>query len=207
MTGLTLNSSRVAKSVLFATLPLALLWPELRQVVEARMLLHMLLEFPALFASGWVMQRWFLRQPAMRRWAHCVSLLDWRGWCGATLASIVAVAWMLPALLDLALLIPVVSAAKYLSWWITGWVLAGSLRRMDPEVLLFLVGNLAWMMCSAGMLYVDAPDRLCVNYLQGDQQQTGWALVLVAIALAAAGLRRAMGPSARADPVIDSRPL
>ena len=43
---------RTAKVVL-ALLPLLLLWPALRHAVESRMLLHMLLEWPLLFAAGW----------------------------------------------------------------------------------------------------------------------------------------------------------
>ena len=62
---------------------------------------------------------------------------------------------------------------------------------------MFVAGNLAWMMASAGMLYIDAPERLCVNYLQGDQRQTGIALVLVAIALGVMALRQMMRPLAR----------
>ena len=186
---------RRAASGLLAALPLALLWPVLRHTVEARMLLHML-EFVVLLVSGWVLQHLSLHHPAGRWLAGACAMLDWRGWCGAALASIVAAAWMLPILLDLALLVPALAAAKYASWWITGWVLAGSLRRMDPEVLLFFAGNLAWMMCSAGMLYLDAPARLCINYLQDDQRQTGLALMLLAIVLGALALRQAMQPGA-----------
>ena len=118
------------------------------------------------------------------------------GWCGATRARIVTVAWMLPTLLDLALLDPMVAAAKYASWWIVGWMLAGSLRRMDPELQLLLVGNIAWMMASAGMLYIDAPARLCVNDLQDGQRQTGIALVLLALVLGALALRQLVQPGA-----------
>ncbi len=189
-----LRLGRTAVTGLLAVLPLALLWPALRHTIEARMLLHML-EFAALFASGWALQRSSLHHPRGRWLADGLALLDWRGWCGAALASIVAAAWMLPILLDLALLVPALAAAKYLSWWIAGWLLASSLRRMDPEVLLFFVGNLAWMMCSAGMLYVDAPARLCVNYLQDDQRQTGLALILLATLLGALALRQVMRPA------------
>ncbi|MBK7263598.1 MAG: hypothetical protein IPI03_17765 [Rubrivivax sp.] len=181
---------------LVAALPLALLWPALRQTLEARMLLHMLLEFPALFASGWALQRIGLGSAWLRRLAGPLVLLDWRGWCGATLAAIVAAAWMLPSLLDLALLLPAVAATKYASWCIAGWLLAGSLRRMDPEVLLFLAGNVAWMMCSAGMLYLDAPVRLCVNYLQDDQRNSGIGLMLVALLLGVLALRQVLQPAA-----------
>ncbi len=65
-----------------------------------------------------------------------------------------------------------------------------------PSASPFLAGNLGWMTASAGMLYIDAPVRLCVNYLQDDQRQTGIALVLLALALGTVGLRRVMSRAA-----------
>ena len=167
--------SATARWALLAALPLLLLWPALRHTIESRMSLHMLLEFPLLFAAGWAVQRRW-PQTGWLRW------LDWRGWTGATLTSLVVAS----------LLSPAVNAAKYASWWLAGWWLASSWRRLDPEVLLFLVGNIAWMTASAGMLYLDTPQRLCVNYLQDDQQHTGIGLVLLAIGLGALAIRRAM---------------
>ncbi|MEP6969468.1 MAG: hypothetical protein ABJA49_03450 [Betaproteobacteria bacterium] len=172
---------------LVAALPLLLLWTALRHLVEGRMSLHMLLEFPALFAAGWAAQRLGLRATGL----HWV---DWRGWTGATLVTLVSISWMLPSLLDLSLLSPTVAAAKYFSWWLAGWWLADSWRRLDPEVLLFCIGNIAWMTATAGMLYLDAPQRLCVNYLQDDQRQAGIGLVLLAILLGVLAIRRSMRP-------------
>jgi len=171
-------------------LPLLLLWPSLRQAIEGRMSLHMLLEFPALFSAGWAAQRLGLRAP----WLHWI---DWRGWTGATWVTLVSIAWMLPSLLDLSLMSPPVAAAKVASWWLAGWWLADSWRRLDAEVLLFCIGNIAWMTATAGMLYLDAPQRLCVNYLQDDQRNAGIGLVLLAIVLGVVAIRRAMRPAAR----------
>lgn len=175
---------------LLAALPLLLLWPALRQTVEGRMSLHMLLEFPLLFAAGWALQR-------LEPHAAWVQWLDWRGWTGATLTSLVAASWMLPSLLDLSLMSPSLATAKYVSWWLAGWLLADSWRRLDPEVLLFLVGNIAWMTATAGMLYLDTPQQLCVNYLQDDQRHAGIGLVLLAIGLGATAIRRAMQQAPR----------
>lgn len=126
--------------------------------------------------------------------------LDWRGWTGATLTSLVAAAWMLPSLLDLSLMSPVAAAAKYASWWLAGWLLADSWRRLDPEVLLFLVGNIAWMFATAGLLYLDTPQQLCVNYLRDDQRHAGIGMVLLAICLAALAIRRALTADRRPVP-------
>ena len=54
------------------------------------------------------------------------------------------------------------------------------------------MGNIAWMTATAGMLYLETPQRLCVNYLQDDQQHTGIGLVLLAMGLGALAIRRVM---------------
>lgn len=193
---MTRNAPPAASPALYAALavlPMLLLWPALRHMLEGRMSLHMLLEFPVLLAGGWAAQRLGLR-------AGWLYWIDWRGWTGATLVTLVSITWMLPSLLDLSLLLPTVAAAKYLSWWIAGWWLAHSWRRLDPEVLLFCIGNIAWMTATAGMLYLDTPQRLCVNYLQDDQRHTGIGLVLLALLLGAVAIRRAMESHGAAAP-------
>lgn len=184
---------RGAARMVLALLPLALLWPALRHTVESRMSLHMLGEFPLLFVGGWSASRLCLGPLRARRWLRGQRLLDWRGWTGAVLTSGVALVWMLPSALDAALMSPAAAAAKIVSWWLAGWWLADSWRRMDAEVLLFFVGNLTWMAATAGLLYLDAPARLCVSYLQDDQRHAGVGLVLLALLLGALALRRAMG--------------
>jgi hypothetical protein len=182
---------RVGRLVL-ALLPLALLWPALRHGVESRMSLHMLGEFPVLFIAGWSAGRLCLGRLAARRWLRAQRLFDWRGWSGAVLCSAVALVWMVPSALDAALLWPAAAAVKVASWWLAGWLLADGWRRMDSEVLLFFVGNLAWMAATAGLLYIEAPVRLCANYLQGDQRHAGFGLVMLALLLGALALRRVL---------------
>jgi len=181
--------ARTALWSVLAALPLLLLWPVLRQTIEGRMSLHMLLEFPALFSAGWAAQRLGLRAPLLH-W------IDWRGWTGATGVTLVSITWMLPSMLDLSLMSPTVAAAKVVSWWLAGWWLADSWRRLDPEVMLFFTGNIAWMTATAGMLYLDTPQRLCVNHLQDDQRHAGIDPVLLAIVLGAIAIRQATQPAA-----------
>ena len=185
---------RAVTSVL-ALLPLLLLWPALRHALESRMATHMLLEFPLLAAAGAAAAMRCRRRPSARRWLRWQRALDWRGWTSATVASSVALLWMLPSALDAALLWPAAAAAKYASWWLAGWLLADGWRRMDAELLLFAVGNLAWMAATAGLLYLDAPARLCVNYLQDDQRHTGIGLIALAALAGALVLRRVARPS------------
>ena len=174
--------------------PLCLLWPTLRHLIESRMAFHMLLEFPLLLASGWAAMRWARRFPIVRLRMSPWAALDWHGWTGATLTSCVTAFWMLPLALDATLMSDAMAAVKYLSWWLTGCVLARSWYRMAPEVLLFFVGNLTWMTATAGMLYLDSPARLCVNYLMDDQRTTGVGLIVLALLLGVAALRQAMKP-------------
>lgn len=190
--------TRRVRQFVLALLPLALLWPTLRHTVESRMSLHMLGEFPVLLIAGWSAARVCLGRLPARRWLRAQRLLDWRGWTGAVLASGAALVWMVPSALDATLLWPAAAALKVASWWLAGWLLADSWRRMDAEVLLFFVGNLAWMAATAGLLYIDAPARLCVNYLQDDQRHAGVGLVLLALLLGALALRRVMGRAERA---------
>lgn len=185
--------ARTAGLLALALLPLLLLWPALRHTVESRMALHMLGAFPALFAAGWAAAVLCRLPRGGRRWLRVQRRLDWRGWTGATLLSAVALVWMLPSALDASLLVPAVAVAKWAGWWLAGWLLADGWRRLDTELRLFLLGNLAWMMATAGLLYLEAPDRLCVNYLQDDQRHAGIGLVLAALLLVGLALRVASG--------------
>jgi hypothetical protein len=173
-----------------ALLPLVLLWADARHAIESRMSLHMLGEFPLLAAAGFALHGLASRHGWLTRARDALARLDWRGLTGATAATLVTLAWMAPVLLDASLLSPIVAAVKYTSWWIAGCMLAGSRRRMDPEVMLFAVGNGAWMTATAGLLYVDAPARLCVSYLQDDQRIAGAGLLVLSVVAGLAVLRR-----------------
>lgn len=177
---------------LLALLPLCLLWPTLRHLIESRMALHMLIEFPALFAAGWSMRRVLAAGAAGKQLRLVGTALDWGGLTGAVVVSCVALFWMIPAALDASLLTPAMAAVKYASWLMAGFVMAGSWRRMAPELLLFFAGNLAWMSATAGMLYMDTSQRLCANYLLDEQHTTGSGLILLAFLLGAIALRQMM---------------
>ncbi|MDE1947272.1 MAG: hypothetical protein KGI35_01515 [Burkholderiales bacterium] len=177
---------------LLALLPAALAFDGWRHTLEGRMSLHMLVEFPFLFGAGWAAQRLLARRMRARPWLRGLAWVDWRGWGGALFATLVALAWMIPSALDAALLSAPVDAVKIASWWAAGFWLAASWRRMDGEVALFALGNIAWMMATAGMLYQQAPQALCVNYLRNDQLDAGIGLVVAAGLLGVVALRRAL---------------
>ena len=159
-----------------ALCPLLLLHAPLRHAIESRMLLHMLVEFPLLLASGWM---------AARPWRARAGGFDPQGLLCMTVVLCVSAFWMIPLALDMSLLSVPVQGAKLASWWLCGAVLAISGPRLSPEARVFLLGNLAWMWATAGLLYQDQEQRLCVNYLIDDQLWTGRALVTLAVALGA----------------------
>lgn len=176
--------------IVLAGLPLLLLWPAARHLIEARMSWHMLAEFPLLVAAGWALQRLVAGRASWQRANAWARQFDWHGWSTASYCALVSIVWMLPSALDLALIDGRVALAKALSLWLAGWLLAGGLARMPAEVLLFLAGNLSWMMATAGLLYVEAPMQLCVNYGQTDQVHAGYGLVAWALLIGAFAIRR-----------------
>ena len=145
--------------------------------IESRMSLHMLLEFPLLLALGW----WLAQRIPRRAFAY----LDVQGLLGATAASCVFAFWMIPASLDLALLSPAFATGKYASWVAAGVLLSWGRERLSPVVAAFFLGNAAWMLATAGLLYRDTDTQLCVNYLIDDQLVTGAGLLASALALCA----------------------
>ncbi|MCE4553909.1 hypothetical protein [Pelomonas cellulosilytica] len=163
-------------------LSLLLAWPGVRDGLESRMSLHMAAELPMLLAAG----AWLA---GVLPWpGRLLQWLDAGGLLAATTASAVLALWMVPAALDLALLQPGVALLKYGSWLAAGGMLRLARPRFTPVVAAFFLANAAWMTATAGLLYLDAEQQLCVNYLVSDQQVAGWALVAWAIAMGAAAL-------------------
>lgn len=145
------------------------------------MALHMAVELPLLLLLGWLLAE---RMPG--RWA-LPARIDADGLFSATTASCVLALWMLPAALDRAVLDPGMALLKHAMWVCTGGLLRGASRRTPPVVAAFFLINAAWMTATVGLLYLDAEQPLCVNYLVDDQQAAGvallaWSLVVSAIA-------------------------
>lgn len=172
---LLLHRSRWFRWPLIA-LPLALLWPALRQVFDARMAYLMLLEFPALLACGWAAATCL---PArVLRWLGGVNTL---GLLSYSLFLAVFSYWMIPSALDEALLSPGAYTARHVSWLLAGAALALPRPQVHVGVPVFFLGNVAWMASSAGLLYREAEERLCVNYLIADQVAAGNGLLMLAL--------------------------
>lgn len=148
----------------------------LQGVLERRMALHMVVELPLLFAVGW-----FSAAVAGARFQKWFDLYNFAGLTGFIAASAIAMFWMLPVSLDLAVLSPVVGTAKVSSLLLAGAVTRHSVTAARVEVQGFFILNWAWMTGTAGVLYQSAPQRLCTTYLQNDQVIAGIGIVFIAV--------------------------
>lgn len=165
-----------------ALLPLALFLEPVRRFFERDMAVHMLVEFPLLLAAGVAASRW-VPDSIARIARRC----DWKGISTLLAYTLVSAFWMIPAALDAALLEPGYAAAKYASWWLVGLALPAALRVAPPALVLFFGGNWVWMAATAGLLYVDAPQRLCLSYMEDSQRHAGAGLLVTAVAMTIAG--------------------
>jgi hypothetical protein len=155
---------------------LALLQPWLEQ----RMLTHMVLELPLLFAIGW-----WSATPIARPGPGWLRHINAGGLSGLTVAMVISALWMLPLSLDAAVLSPAVGWFKVVSVLLAGWLTGISLREARPAIQAFFVLNWTWMTGAVGALYQQVPERLCSTYLLGDQAWAGRGLVALAVAVGA----------------------
>ncbi len=165
-----------------AALLLALLvLPPSRQLLEAGMTLHMLVQFPLLAGCGLLLAG-ALPGPWRRRLERWNAL----GIAGLLATALVLGVLMIPRVLDLALVDGRVEAAKWLALLACGAALRLSWRPAGLLVQGFFLGNVLPMTAVAGHLYQDSPVRLCNAYLLGDQVRLGQLLVGICIAVAVA---------------------
>ncbi len=153
-----------------------------RGALEQTMLRHMLMQMPMLFVAGLLLGdgvSWRGNVPAM-----------WRGWnaqgvAGLLVVSGVLASWMVPRALDAAVQQVALDALKVLSLVLAGVIALHSWRVASAIVRTFVIGNMAWMAATIGMLLLDAPVRLCTSYGSSDQRETGIAMIALTIAGAA----------------------
>lgn len=148
--------------------------------LEQRMVTHMVLELPLLFAIGW-----WSAMPTAQQGPVWLRSINASGLSGLTVAMVVSALWMLPLSLDAAVLHPAIGWLKVASVLLAGWLTRISIREASPAIQAFFVLNWAWMTGAAGALYQQAPERLCSTYLLGDQAWAGRGLVALAVVGAA----------------------
>ncbi|KFN45393.1 hypothetical protein N790_10050 [Arenimonas malthae CC-JY-1] len=142
------------------------------------MALHMLVQIPLLVLAG----HW-LSAVLPARFRQTLQSFNAHGVSGWVLASLALAFWMLPRALDAAVATPWIDAAKFSVLLLAGAALRGSWAASRPVIQLFFIGNWAWMTATVGLLYVEAPQRLCNAYLLGDQATTGYGLIAAAVLL------------------------
>lgn len=173
-----LGASQGARLALAGLAVLAL--PPLRALLESRMTLHMLVQFPLLVLAGFLLARTL---PA--RWRRRADAWNAHGIAGLVASAAILMLLMIPRVLDLALVDPRVEAAKWLALLACGAGLQLSWQRAGTLVQGFFLGNLLPMTAAAGQLFQDATVRLCNAYLLGDQVRLGQGLVLLSVLAAA----------------------
>lgn len=154
---------------------LVLLTPPLRHLLEASMTAQMLVQIPLLVVVGLL-----LSQGVPARLNAALAGWDHRGISGLVLATLATAVWMLPRSLDAAITEPSIAVAKHLSIpLLIGLPFALSWPRMGFIVRGVFLLELIATFFRMGWLYLIWPDRLCNNYLLGDQQRLGRYMVLI----------------------------
>lgn len=154
--------------------------PPLRALIEQSMVWHMLVQMPLLVLAGWC---------AAAAWAPAHGL-RWNrfGLSGFMLAQCIVAYWMIPALVDRAVVLPSVDAAKLVTLWLAGLALRLGYVQAPRLVQLFFIGYGLPMMAWLG-LYLSSTDlRLCNAYSLESQIRAGWGLAGLAATLGTAWL-------------------
>lgn len=157
----------------------ALLLPPVRHALESSMTAQMLVQIPLLIGVGYG-----LRDAMPRPLARQIDAWNHGGLAGLVLASMAALVWMLPRLLDAAVTDPWAAAAKLVSVpLLIGLPLGLSWPRMGFVVRGVFLLELIATFFRLGWLYLISPVRLCSNYLLSDQQRLGEYMLAIGAAL------------------------
>lgn len=165
-------------AVLLTSMALVLSLPPLRPLIEQSMVWHMLVQMPLLVLAG---------ACAAAAWTPAREL-RWNrfGLTGFMLAQCIVAYWMIPAMVDRAVVLPAADAVKLVSLWIAGVALRHGYRQAPPAVQLFFIGYGLPMMAWLGLYMVNTDLRLCNAYSLQSQWRAGWGLVGLAVALGVA---------------------
>jgi hypothetical protein len=173
--------SRGALAVMAAALLCLLVAPGVRNLLEASMTRHMLVQYPLLMLAG------YLLAAALpdRRLAR-LSVWNAHGISGLLATAVMLAILMIPRVLDLALVDGRIEILKFGALLACGAALRLSWQAAGLLVQGFFLGNVLPMMAVAGNLYETSPVRICNAYLLDDQARLGQMLVWMAAAIAAA---------------------
>lgn len=149
--------------------------PPLRHVLELSMVTHMLVQLSALALVGW----WF-GQTFSEEFKRKVAPWNQWGITGMTLVVVTMLYWMLPRALDAAISEPAFEVVKFVTIPLfIGTALSLSWFQLHPIAQGVLKLEFWATFMRLGWLYMVLPDRLCANYLLGDQQILGRILLVL----------------------------
>lgn len=176
-------NARALRFTVAAALVMAALLPPLSQFWQARLITHLLVQYPLLIIAGATAGA-ALARSRETHWTAAPALL-----CAAFALGF----WMLPRWIDAAVESGALDLLKAgclfalvglpLGW---GWALAGPILRG------FVWANVISMLGVMGWLQLAIPARLCNSYLLADQRQLGLALLMLAGMMLAAAFGWAM---------------
>lgn len=156
----------------------AIILSPIGSLIETSLVSHLVIEYPLLILSGGLIAQGF--KPALKT---LFKGINQGGFFGLLFASLIIVFWMIPRWLDASLANSSIAYAKYLSLFCAGlllsisWPLAHTITRAIIKIE-FLV-----MLFRLGWLYLISPQRLCNNYLLGEQVLLGQIFISIAFSL------------------------
>lgn len=154
-----------------------------RDDLERTMTRHMLAQIPMLLIAGVAGSRCLSAMPQGPGLLRRLGTWNAHGLTGLLVFLLTTAYWMIPRALDSAVASAATEQAKMVSLFVAGFLLPASLTRANTILQLFFLGNFASMMAIVGMLYQDAPQRLCNFYLVDDQVWAGMGLVALAVVI------------------------
>ena len=180
---MTLNISGTRVAIIAAMLWLLLLAPPLRVWLESSMMLHMLVQLPLLFLVGFCWGWAWRRAPEStfpgRALATLMRANRW-GATGLIVAAFTLTLWMFPRLLDSARLDFNVDLAKFVTVSMLGGLAVTVSWRATPAIVRAVIHlEVIATFLRFGWGYLATEERLCLVYLLGDQQRTGWGLLVL----------------------------
>ena len=185
-----------ALAILLTLLAGLLSVPPLRALIEQSMVWHMLVQMPLLVLAGFC---------AAVAWPQALgdrlARFNRFGLTGFMLAQCITAYWMIPAMIDRAVVLPSADASKLLGLWLAGVVLRQSFLKAPLAVQLFFVGYGLPMLAWLGFYMASTDLRLCNAYSLESQLRAGRGPPLLAAALGLAwtySVRAQVLPPARA---------
>lgn len=150
--------------------------PPVRRAMEADMVWHMLVQFPAIAFGGLLFARGL---PAGIR--ERAAYWNPAGFGGLFAASLIAMFWMIPRALDSVLIDGGLEIAKFVTLALAGGLFQLSWKPAGLIVQGVFAANVLPMMMVIGWLYIAAPVRLCNAYLGSQQRVAGEGLIVLAM--------------------------